>query len=158
DRNAYSGVSPGPHLGKREVQHVVGQRADNPSELGAWNELVRTHQTAYRVLPAHQRLDTGDFPGVQAHFGLVVQEQFAAIQTSAQLSENGQVFWRSKIRFRVVREYAHALLFGWIHGDVGALHESRSIVTVQAGNDHPDTGFDIEFDTVDLKSRSDHGV
>ena len=51
---------PGAALAERLLEHVQGERLDQPGLLGERDELVRSDQAARRVVPAQQRLDRLD--------------------------------------------------------------------------------------------------
>ena len=90
------------HPERQALRAWVGQQARNffkhphlevahkPGLLGQRNELLGRHQTALRVLPAHQRLGRQARLSVQGHLGLQVQAQLLVLHGVAQLGQQRQ--------------------------------------------------------------------
>ena len=101
------------------------------------------------VLPAHQRFDSQDPPGVGVDFGLVVQQQLALLQGAAQLAEQGQPFRAVLVLFGIEEDESGVGLLGGVHGDVGPLQQLLGVVAVFGVQRHPDAGLDVHGQPVE---------
>ena len=78
-------ASPALALGQRMLEHLAGERLDDPGLLGQRDEAVGTETTELGMVPARQRLDAELGAAVQRHLGLVVDDELAAVQPATQL-------------------------------------------------------------------------
>ncbi len=113
--------SPFGRLRHGPVQHVSGQLLDQPAALGQRHELLRGDQTACRVPPADQRLDTRDPARRQLRLRLVVHLEVAVGQRTAELTEDDQPRGAVAVAGSLVVLDAGAVLLREIHRDVGVL-------------------------------------
>ena len=107
-----------------QFSHCVHERVVS----GQGQELVGVEQSAFGVVPAHQRLHPDDLAAAQAHLGLVMHSQVAVLDGMAQLGEQfhpgaggdaSVCVWR-------VDHVAGMGVFGPVHRDVGmAQHGSQ---------------------------------
>ena len=79
-------LPPEPCLPARLAQHPRPKWTDQAVGLGQRDELVWQHQPALGVVPADQRLDTGEAAAAKIELRLVVQYELAALQRQAQLT------------------------------------------------------------------------
>lgn len=64
------------------AEHLHSQGLDQPTALGDSDKGARRQQAALRVLPAHQRLGTGQAPQL-IHLRLQIQQELTVLQPPA---------------------------------------------------------------------------
>ena len=77
-------TAPGGKVGDRDTGRLATCLAHEPELLQRGEKAFRPQQTAYRVLPAHQRLEGDDAPTVCLDDRLVMHAQLAAFEGHAQ--------------------------------------------------------------------------
>ena len=85
-RGAGPVVLPAAQLRAGGLEDPAADRDDVPVGLGERDEAVGRQAPARRVLPADQRLDAGDPPGVELDERLVLEEQLVALHRQAELA------------------------------------------------------------------------
>jgi hypothetical protein len=87
DREVDAGGLPLVALSQGRAEDIADQRLDETGTLSQRDEITRREQPIFRVLPAHQRLDSLDPLGLQIHLRLVEEHQLAAFEAAAELTE-----------------------------------------------------------------------
>ncbi len=114
-----------------DAQHQVAQRQDQPGFLGNGNELHRWQHAPGRVLPAHQRLDTGDQVAGQMQLGLVVHQQLLLGNRLAQLVLQMQTVNLGAGQVGGVELVAIAAApFGVLHRLIGAVDQLQAVARI----------------------------
>ena len=104
----------------------------------------------FRVVPAHQGLDTGETFDVAGDLRLVVQHQTIVFDRLLQLSAEGQVPDVGEVLLRMVDGDPGAVALGRIHSDIGPLDELGRRLAVFGKRGDADAGVDPQQETVDL--------
>ena len=113
-------LPPEPCLPARLAQHPRPEWTDQGVGLGQRDELVWQQQPALGVVPADQRLGTGEAAAAKIKLRLVVQYELAALQRQAQLTL--QPSTRLRLRVHVWFEEGEpvpALRLGAVEREVG---------------------------------------
>ena len=108
---------------QRRVEHPERERLDQPGLLGAVNELIGPYRAVLRVLPADQRLDTGELGGPGIDLGLELEHQLVVLDGAPQLAGQGELAHAVGVRFRTVHDEPELIALGRVHGHVGVLQE-----------------------------------
>ena len=69
----------------RPQQHLPADGIDEPGFLEQRDEVVRLHDAAGRMVPAHQRFDTRDLAVAQVEDRLVLEEELVAFDGVAEI-------------------------------------------------------------------------
>ena len=130
-----------------QFSHGVHERVVS----GQGQELVGVEQSAFGVVPAHQRLHPDDLAAAQAQLGLVMHRQVAVLDGMAQLGEqfhpgtggDAPVFiWR-------VDHVARMAVFGPVHRDVGMAQQGSQIAAVFRAEGDADAGVGLHVQPVE---------
>src|SRR5207302_10614797 len=133
----------------RLLQNRQGQRHDQPGALGDGNELSGGEQAACRVLPARERLDADELAGGQADLWLVVQDDRAAGNGTAELTEQVQLLNRRGFLLGVIDGEAGPGELGGVHGDVGLTQQPIHVVA-RLGDGNADGAVNLQADAIDV--------
>src|SRR5664280_931476 len=128
DRNRHRppDVDPESSLSECGVEDVVGERSDQTSALGQWDEVIRWQQPTLGMLPPDQRLHTGDLTGRQADLGLIMQNQLSTGHPATELAQHRQPLRAGAFIVHAVRRDTEVLLLGGVHRAVGLLEQGGS--------------------------------
>ncbi len=100
------------------------ERHDEAGLLGDGDEVIRQHQPAFRVLPAHQRFEPHDASGPERHDRLVVHQEIAAVDAAPQVGLELEQGHRALVHVAVEDLVAGlALGLGAVHRDVGVAQD-----------------------------------
>ena len=75
------------------------------------------------MLPADERLDSGDLTGLQGDLRLIDQVELIALDRLTQFSEQGEPIPAEGVLAGGIDGITHAGFLGHVHGHVGATHE-----------------------------------
>ena len=106
------------------AQHPAADLDDQPGLLGQRDELDRRQQPAVGVLPADQRLEPADLPGLQPDRRLVVEDELGAVQRAPELGFQVEPGDRRVVHRGLVHaDPGLALGLGPVHRHVGVAHQ-----------------------------------
>src|SRR3989475_4213309 len=107
-------------LGARLVKDVVAQRDDHAGCLGNRDELIGHDEASRRRVPPDESLDADDPPALDVDLRLIVEAEFAAHQTQAQLVLEAEKLAElaGHVELEPLEPSATRLL-GCVHRDVG---------------------------------------
>ena len=148
DRQGDVLVQPAPASGERQIEDVVGDRADAADLLGQVDEVVGRDRAVARVRPADQRLHRHDVGGLRVDDRL---EDDADLPVGHRLLELGAQLEAAEallVEHRVVAGDA-AGVGGGEQGDVGALHERAGVRAVHRRGGDPDGQRHLEVQSRD---------
>ena len=109
------------------AQHPLAELQDHAGFLGELDEFGRRHQPALGMLPAHQRLVSGDAPGARVDHRLVVHAQLVLAQSAAQVALE-----REAARGRLVHLGGEELVIGAAHL-LGVVHRRVGVADQRLG-------------------------
>jgi hypothetical protein len=101
-------------------EHPQRDLADEAGLLGERNELHRRHQSARRMLPAHQRFGAAQAAAADLHLGLQEQAQLTAFHRLPQLGQQRQRLAARVVERGLVQLRAGGAALGGVHRDLGA--------------------------------------
>ena len=134
------------------AQHPLAERPDQAVGLGGRDELTGQHQPALGMVPADQRLDTGEAPGRELELRLVVQHELAPLQRLAQLALEPPARLRLLVHRRLEQAKAVAALrLGAVEGEVGVLEQRVRVLPVLREQGDADAGGDMHLVAVELE-------
>jgi hypothetical protein len=145
-------VQPPAAAGERQVEHVVGERADPADLLGEVDELVRRDRPVARVGPAHQGLHRDDVGGARVDDGLEDDADVAVGHRLLQLGAQLQATQALLVEHRVVAGHS-ALADSGQQGDVGPLHERAGVRAMGRGGRDADGQRHLEVQAGDPGAR-----
>jgi hypothetical protein len=123
-RHRQAGRFPGAQLAADLADHPFADRQDQAGIFEDGDEFQRRHQAALRMLPAQQGFEAADAAARQVQLGLVVQQEFAALQRLAQLRLELDALGRVLVQRRGIElPGVAAIVLGAVHGGVGALEQ-----------------------------------
>ena len=137
-------VAPLPALLERGAQHMVCQRVDEAYVLGEMDELEGADQPALGVLPADQGLHAAHAPVEHRRLRPVVDDDLAAVERMAQLTDQCEPLGRMVVRRRVVDLEGRAGVLGDVHRDLGMLEQGGDVVPVVGVDGDADARPDFE--------------
>jgi len=143
---------PAQNLCAHFAQHPVTNRNDQTAALGNRNEFRRTHVTEFRMMPAQQRLDAGQYFLIAFKFGLKVQRQLLRLDCLLQGMTNAQMTHGAGMhgRFEKAVGIAAALL-GFIHCGIGVLHQAVHGLAAVRKYRNADAGSDAQGGVIELE-------
>ena len=142
-------AGPGCQLLARAAQHPAPQGDDQPALLGQRDELRRPHQSALRVLPAHQRLGALG-PILDVVLQLVVQAQLVALEPHPQMGLQRSTGRDGELHVGVEEaEGVAARALGLVHRQVGLFEQLLDRMLVAPEHDHTDAGRAVVLAVVD---------
>ena len=135
DREAVVGMTLLPHAGvaARLGEHLAADVDDEAVLLGDRDEVVRGHEPAGRVLPAHERLERHDAVLGERDDRLVLHDELVVLQRAAQVGLELEPGDRRRVHLGFVDAVAAlALALGPVHRGVGVAQELVGVVAVRA--------------------------
>src|ERR1700730_10703736 len=106
-------------------------------------EIIRKHDSSFRLAPSNECLSAGESLRHEIHLRLVVQHEFATVQSMAQAALNGLPF-QGMLVHRGLKKLVviPPIVLGIQHGNIGVLNERlciRPIIRVDPdSNAHSD--------------------
>ncbi len=154
DRDLQALGPPPGHLGEGGLQHVLGQVGHQPGRLGDGDELVRGDPPAFRVHPAHERLQPGDL-AVETDLGLVVELHLAGVEGPAEVAEEAEPVGRVAVALGLVHLHAGAVPLRLVHGHVRAAQQSLGVQGVVGEDGEAGAGLQDEGEAVQVEGRAE---
>ena len=105
---AATGLPPFGDLLERLAHHLVGELHDEAGLFGHRDELIRRHDAARGMAPAHQCLDAGDAAGGDFDLRLIDEEQLVLLERAPQFGFELQPFHRARAHVFAVDDAAVA--------------------------------------------------
>ena len=134
------------------TEHPAADAHDGAGLLGDIDEAVGGEEPVPRMLPAQQRLSSGDRALGDAHLRLVEQAQLAALNRAAELAlEREALLGMYAHLTRVEAQAVAPFLLGAVERDVGVAHERRHIAPVGRGEGEADTHREGELARIELE-------
>jgi len=132
-------VAPAACLGAGGAQHPVTDRHDQSRFLGDVDQLQHRHGAELRVVPAQQRLESGEFAGRELELRLVMQAQLVAVQGAAQLALDRHAAQRA-VAHRGLEERVAAVgaALGEVHRQIGVVQQGGRIPAISGAECHAD--------------------
>ena len=146
-------VLPHASVAARFGEHLAADVDDEAVLLGDRDEVVRGHQPACRVLPAHERLEGHDAVLGERDDRLVLHHELVFLQRAAQIGLELEPGHRRRVHLGFVDAVAaFALALGAVHRGVGVAQELVGSVAVRPRVGDARTGVDE-----DLLARDEEG-
>ena len=125
-------------LSARSVDNPGADLDDLSGLLGDADKVAGQDQSALRVAPAQQGLGA-DNPAAIQYLGLVVELELLAGQCRAQAQLDGKAGIRRAFQLGPIERYgAAAILFGLVHGGIGAVQQFGGVVPIGGEQGHAD--------------------
>jgi hypothetical protein len=138
------------------AQHPFSYRHDESRVLEHGNEFRRRNELPVPV-PAQQRLEPADRPGIEPHLGLKMQMEFAALQRAAQAGLELQALEQPVVHLRQVKPVAGAaLLLGAVHRRIRVLGQGLRVGAVGRKEGDAYAGGDESMVALEVESLSQH--
>jgi hypothetical protein len=141
---------PGPRAAARLREHPLADGHDQPGLLGQTNEVLGGQQPSVAMLPADERLDLGDPPGLEDHHRLVVDPELLPRHRAPEIDLQVKPLQRGRIH--VLVEHLVARLppgLGLVQGHVGIAQDVLGSGLARAAELDPDTGRDEHLAAVE---------
>src|SRR5579862_4197259 len=84
------------------LEHPAPDVDDQAALLGERDEIERRDHAALRMLPTHERFDTGDALGLERDERLIVQHELAALERALELGPELELAHDHLVRGRLV--------------------------------------------------------
>ena len=139
-------VAPTLGLGDGEVQHEPGQRADESGVLRDVDELVGRNGRAARLRPPDERFDADDGARGEIDLGLVVEDEFSAVDGGSQPTDEGQALRAVVVTVGGVGLDHRPIPLRGVHGDVGLPQQGVGIGDAVDSEGDADAGADLGSD------------
>ena len=157
-----AGGLPDCELARGAFEHEQAEVGDQADFLGGGDELGRRQAAKLGMIPARQRLETGNGAILQPHDRLVEHLDLLALDGAAQFRFHGQPVGLARAHGRLEDFDAVAAdPLGVIHGELGVLEHFLGVARLVFGERQPDRGGDEDFAVVEADRRAQgaaHGL
>src|ERR1700676_531278 len=151
-----SSVLPGARLAARFAHGPAADVDNEAAILGDGHELRGRDEATIGLLPADQGLDAGDLPGVEIYLGLIVQQEFFALERAAQVAFQRLPLDGPQIHFRLEKlEIVTTLFLGVVHGGVGIFDKRSGIFSVFRVDADANAAIDMQIVPSDVVGRAE---
>ena len=151
DRQLVARPPPRGALAHRGVEHPARDVGDEAGALGEPEELVRSQEPAFGVLPAHEGLHADDAAAAQRDLGLEVQDELVVVEGAAQLAQELEALGRVGVARGRVGLDVRAGALGLVHGDVGVAQQGRDVLAVVGLERDADRGAELDGDAAHVE-------
>src|SRR5208282_1028083 len=104
---------------------------DKAAVLGNSYEFIGRHEAQFRMLPAEERLQSGDLSSGNIHLWLIHQRKFSFVECQSQAVLQGQSLHNLSIHvLRKELKVVTSMIFGAIHGSIGIFDQGIAVRTV----------------------------
>ncbi len=155
DREIAAVAAPAGALGDRALEHVAGERADQPGLLDRGHERPRSDQPMVGMLPAHEALGAAHRALADVDDRLEVDDDLVGGERVADVGQHAQPPHRVLILLGAVDLEIGLRVLGGVHRDVGAPQQSVRVLAVGGEARHADAGPDLQRELVERERRAD---
>ena len=139
DRDANLAIEPAPQLGAGTLDDPMADRNDASRGLRDRNESVRKQESAGRMVPPDQRLETDNPAGRELDLRLVIELELVALQRMPQIAFRGDAFPNLPVELGDVKAVLVApLVLGAIEREVGLRHHVVGVLDLLGIGDDAD--------------------
>ena len=155
----------GAHIGQKiaviqanAIQHPFAHVENQVGFFGERNELRGRNIAVARQTPAQQGFSAYNLAGADVDFWLIPDNQFVALQCTAQFALHHQPLDRCSVHFRRVESESIAtVLLGVVHRSVGIANQVDDVFGVAGTESDTDAAGQKHFLLIELKRLADFG-